>query len=237
VTVTPRIGMPARLRFRLRTRVRGARPTAPRETALRETAPLGPGRRAAGCRSTGRAGEGVEGGLRGRRSTAPVGASYPGAAAGTGTARPGAGGRPSRPSPGRCSSEGLRVARRSLLRRGVALVLGAFLLHALAFCLAPGLLSRSVHGGLQVGELVTGAQVLVIGFGVWTHDRAARRYVDPLARRVADRHRDGFGRQPGAAGSATDGGPASVPAARVDAPSASFDAFDRVKAFGGRAPL
>ncbi|WP_139131735.1 DUF485 domain-containing protein [Streptomyces sp. WMMB 714] len=129
------------------------------------------------------------------------------------------------------------MARRSLLRRGVALVLGAFLLHALAFCLAPGLLSRSVHGGLQVGELATGAQVLVIGFGVWAHDRAARRYVDPLARRVADRHRDGFGRQPGAAGSATDGGPASVPAARVAAPSASFDAFDRVKAFGGRAPL
>lgn len=239
MTVTPRIGMPARLPsrlpFRLRARVRETRPAAPRETAPRGAALLGPVPRAAECRSTGRAGQGVEGGLRGRRSAAPAGASYPGAAMGaaTGTARPDAGG--GRLSAVRCSSEGLRVARRNLLRRGVALVLGAFLLHALAFCLAPGVLSRSVHGGLQVGELATGAQVLVIGFGVWAHDRAAKRRVDPLARRVAARHRDGFGREPGAAGSATGGGQA--PAARSAVSSAPFDAFDRGKAFGGRAPL
>ncbi|MFC4495412.1 hypothetical protein ACFPA8_14855 [Streptomyces ovatisporus] len=168
---------------------------------------------------------------------------------GPGAVRPVPTGFPSRPSGTGSSTEALSAARRSLLRRGVALVLGAFLLHGLAFCCVPEMLSRSVSGSLQVGELAAAAQVLVIGFGVWTHDRGARRRVDPLARRVTARDRDGFGRQPAltgadtgavtraVTGAVTGTGPASGAATRTPGPSAPFDAFDSVRAFGGRAPL
>jgi hypothetical protein len=145
------------------------------------------------------------------------------------------------------SSEALTAARRTQLNRGLGLVLGVFPLYALASCFVPGVLPVEVYGGFRVGELAAFAQVLVIAAGVLSHDRHARRHVEPLAQRVSTRepalHADESGH------SWTTGSSASpVPSASsVSAPpssssssssssddAATFNAFDSARAFGGR---
>lgn len=122
------------------------------------------------------------------------------------------------------SSEALGAARRELLRRSVGLVTGCFLLYALASCFVPALLTSTVSSGFQVGELAALAQVLVIGVGVWSHDRRARRYVDPLAQVLTQREREGH-----------IGEFASDGSQGADSQAASFNAFDSFRAFGERA--
>jgi hypothetical protein len=147
------------------------------------------------------------------------------------------------------SSEALSVARRTQLGRGLGLVLGVFLLYALASCFLPGLLPVPVYGGYHVGELAAATQVLVIALGVLCHDRHARRHVEPLAQRVATReagvHAD-ESRRLRTAGSAASRSfsssplsssfpsPSSSSSEEPDADAAPFNAFDSSRAFGGR---
>jgi len=118
------------------------------------------------------------------------------------------------------------VARRGLWRRGVAWALGCYLAYALVSCFAPGVLTRSVGGGFQVGEVVAVAQVLVIVAGVRFHDHRAHRRIDALAHTLAPHQRHGTPREFGSA--ARDGA-----AGGADA----FHAFDSFRAFGERPAL
>ncbi|WP_314177949.1 DUF485 domain-containing protein [Streptomyces winkii] len=145
------------------------------------------------------------------------------------------------------SSEALTAARRIQLQRGLGLVLGVFLLYALASCFVPAVLPVEVFGGFRVGELAAAAQVLVIAVGVLRHDRHARRHVEPLAQRVATRepglYADVTGR-PRTSGTAASAGSAASAAPTVTAMSAAsaaasgdiadFNAFDSSRAFGDR---
>ncbi|HEV7625996.1 MAG TPA: DUF485 domain-containing protein [Streptomyces sp.] len=127
------------------------------------------------------------------------------------------------------SSAALGAERRTLVHRGVGLVAGCFALYALASCFVPQLMTSTVGYGFRLGELVAATQVLVIAVGVWSHDRRARRHVDPLAQRVSQRERDGHGRE-----FAGDG---SGEAREGSGEAGSFNAFDSFRAFGERAAL
>lgn len=85
------------------------------------------------------------------------------------------------------SSAALRAARRSQLRRGLALALGVFLLHALAYCVRPQSLTAQLPGGLHGGELAAVATASVMLLAVLLHDRDARRHIEPLAQCVVQR--------------------------------------------------
>lgn len=136
------------------------------------------------------------------------------------------------------SSEALEAARRDQLNRGLGLVLGVFLLYGLLFCLVPGVLSVEVFGGLRINELVALAQVSVVAAGVLSHDRHARRHVEPLASRIATREP-----APDAAGFDHPGGAARSAAVHrtahgrrpetASADAGGFNAFDSSRAFGG----
>jgi uncharacterized membrane protein (DUF485 family) len=91
------------------------------------------------------------------------------------------------------SSEALAAARRTQLHRGLGLVLGVFTLYALVSSFAPEWLTAPVGGGLQVGELAAVAQVLAVAYGVFRHDRHARRHIEPLAQRVSTREPGRYG--------------------------------------------
>lgn len=123
------------------------------------------------------------------------------------------------------SSEALTAARRTQLHRGFGLVLGVFLLYALVSCLFPGLMPLPVGGGLRVGELAAAAQVLVVAVAVVSHDRHARRHVEPLAQRVTKR-------EPAAGAQEFTRPATTAPAANPDE-TGGFNAFDSSRAFGG----
>lgn len=130
------------------------------------------------------------------------------------------------------SSEALTAARRTQLRRGLALVLGVFALYALVYCLLPGLLRPELPGGLRVGELAVLLQVLAIAAGVLRHDRHARRHVEPLAQRVVTREP-----VPDADESAQSWRrPAPTASGSGSAEAAAFNAFDSARAFGRGKP-
>lgn len=118
-------------------------------------------------------------------------------------------------------------------------MLGSFLLYALASCFVPQLLTSPVGTTFQVGELAGAAQVVVIFLGVLLHDRRARRHVDPLARRVSRREREGHNGALGGTESGTESGTATGTDghARGGPGGAPFSAFDRSRAFGERAAL
>jgi hypothetical protein len=126
------------------------------------------------------------------------------------------------------SSVALGIARRSLLRRGLGLVTGCFVLHSLASCFAPRMLTGTGAGGFSVGELAAAAEVLVIGLGVWSYDRQARRHVDPLAQLVSRREREGYGGEFGGGRNDLSGG--------IGGGDASQAAFGSFRAVGERAP-
>ncbi|OEU90431.1 hypothetical protein DB35_04210 [Streptomyces abyssalis] len=128
------------------------------------------------------------------------------------------------------SSEALSAARRTQLNRGLGLVAGVFLTYALASCFLPGLLPMEVYGGLRVGELFALAQVLVIAAGVLTHDRHARRHIEPLAARVATREPAFHAEESHRSGTAA----ASSAPTHGDPDADEFNAFDSSRAFGGR---
>lgn len=139
------------------------------------------------------------------------------------------------------SSVALGIARRSLLRRGLGLVTGCFVLHALASCFAPRMLTGTGAGGFSVGELAAAAEVLVIGLGVWSYDRQARRHVDPLAQLVSRREREGHGvefgggRSGGLSGG-SGGGRRGGLGGGFGGGDASPGAFGSFRAVRGRAP-
>lgn len=112
-------------------------------------------------------------------------------------------------------------------------MLGSFLLYALASCFVPQVLTSPVGPRFQVGELAPAAQVVVIVLGVSLHDRRARRHVDPLARRVTRREREGHNGQLGGTRAVA----AEQGQGRGGFGDAPFNAFDRSRAFGERAAL
>jgi hypothetical protein len=120
------------------------------------------------------------------------------------------------------SSEALRAARRTQVRRGLVLVLGVFLSHVLAYCVRPQSLTAQLPGGLHGGELVAAATTLVILLAVLLHDRDARRHIEPLAQCVV--------RRPSPPRPASPRTPEPALAAR------EFDAFDSSRAFKSRTP-
>ncbi|MCH6161697.1 DUF485 domain-containing protein [Streptomyces marispadix] len=163
------------------------------------------------------------------------------------------------------SSEALAAARRTQLHRGLGLVLGVFTLYALVSSFVPEWLAAPVGGGLQVGELAAVAQVLAVAFGVFRHDRHARRHIEPLAQRVSTREPGRYGERftapaaKPATGLATATPPArraepavdttaaepaaaayaayaADPSAFADEAAPTFNAFDSSRAFAGRTP-
>jgi hypothetical protein len=118
------------------------------------------------------------------------------------------------------SSAALRAARRTQLQRGLALVLGVFLMHALAYCIRPQSLTVQLPGGLHGGELAAAATASVILLAVLLHDRDARRHIEPLAQCVVQRPAQ---TRP------------TAPRTAEPTPAApEFDAFDPSRAFNSR---
>lgn len=85
------------------------------------------------------------------------------------------------------TSAALHAARRAQIRRGLALALGVFLVHALAYFIRPQSLTAQFPGGLHGGELAAAATASVVLLAVLLHDRDARRRIEPLARCVVQR--------------------------------------------------
>ncbi|MFD8572695.1 DUF485 domain-containing protein [Streptomyces sp. NPDC057694] len=78
----------------------------------------------------------------------------------------------------------LRTAYRWQRRVATLTALGYFTLFLLLSAFAPGLMSRSVTGGLSSGLLIGLLQLPVTCVALILYERTARRRVDPLAHRL-----------------------------------------------------
>ncbi|MFF4536809.1 DUF485 domain-containing protein [Streptomyces aureus] len=81
----------------------------------------------------------------------------------------------------------LRILRRAYRRQRrvtTFVVLGCFTLFLGLTAGCPSLMERPVTGGLPTGLVVALAQIPATWLAVLVYERTARRYVDPLARRV-----------------------------------------------------
>ncbi|MEU0831570.1 DUF485 domain-containing protein [Streptomyces sp. NPDC005969] len=86
------------------------------------------------------------------------------------------------PAPGRHSDlRRLRTAYRMLRRVATLTALGYFTLFLVLSGFAPGLMSRPVGGGLNVGLALGLCQLPVTLLAIALYERTARRTVDPLA--------------------------------------------------------
>ncbi|MGW7049702.1 DUF485 domain-containing protein [Streptomyces avermitilis] len=84
----------------------------------------------------------------------------------------------------------LRVLRRAYRRQRRVTTLAALGYFTLFLALSagcPGLMARPVTGGLSTGLVLALSQLPITWLAVALYERTARRYVDPLARRV-NRH-------------------------------------------------
>jgi uncharacterized membrane protein (DUF485 family) len=81
----------------------------------------------------------------------------------------------------------LRILRRAYRRQRrvtTFVVLGCFTLFLGLSAGCPGLMARPVPGGLPAGLVIALSQIPATWLAVLLYERTARRYVDPLARRV-----------------------------------------------------
>ncbi|AYC43924.1 MULTISPECIES: DUF485 domain-containing protein [Streptomyces] len=111
-------------------------------------------------------------------------------------ARPGSGARPRSWSSYHRALRVLRRACRWQRRVATLVALGYFAVFLTLTVKAPALMSRPAPGGLPTGLLLAVAQIPVTWLAVLLFEYSARRFVDPLARRVSryGRPADGDGR-------------------------------------------